>query len=220
MDRIERPKTARSRKTRAAILDAAWTLLEERGAEGLAMVEVARRAGVSRRAIYLHFASKSELYLALRDHIDEELDLATSLRPVVEAPDALQALRAWSRHLAGYHPHILSVLRAIDHARRTDEAAAALWEDAMEMWHRGCRELTSRLVEEGRLADGWTQAEAADLLWALMSADLLEDLTEDRGWSHERYGEGLFLLASRTLVRKDEGRASGGGAGRNQRRST
>ncbi len=169
------------------------------------MEGVARRAGVSRRAIYLHFASKAELFLALREHIDEQLDLPGSLRPILEAPDALQAIRAWSRHLAGYHPHILDVLRAIDRARRTDEAAAAVWEHAMEGWHRGCRALVARLVEEGRLADGWTEGEAADLLWALMSAELLEDLTEDRGWSHNRYGEALFRLASRTLVQEADG---------------
>lgn len=201
MDRIDEPRTARSRRTRAAILDAAWARIEEGGGEDLAMEEVAERAGVSRRAIYLHFRSRTDLFVALMAHIDEKLDLAASVRPVREAPDAVAALRAWTDHLAGYHPRIGQVVRAVDRARRTDEAAARLWEHAMDAWHQACRALAARLAEEGRLADPWTEETAADMLWALMSVDLLEDLTEDRGWSSERYGEALSILIERALVR-------------------
>jgi AcrR family transcriptional regulator len=148
----------------------------------------------TRRAIYLHFRSRADLLVALMAHIDEELDLAGSLRPVLEAPDALSALREWTRHLARYHPRILAVVRAVDRARRTDADAAALWEHAMGAWHQACHTLAEALSREGLLADPWTVDGAADLLWALMSARLLKDLTERRGWSAERYAEGLFDL--------------------------
>lgn len=202
MERIEQPRTARSRRTRSAILDAAWSLIEERGAEELSMEEIAERAEVSRRAIYLHFASRADLLVALMAHLDEKLDLDASMRPVMAAADPVAALRAWTEHLARYHPRILNVARAVDRARRTDEAAAALWSHAMGAWHDACRRLAARLAEEERLAEPWTEETAADMLWALMSTDLLEDLTEDCGWSHQRYAEGLFTLVERALVRR------------------
>ncbi len=200
MDRIDEPRTARSRRTRAAILDATWSLVEDRGAEGLSMEEVAEVADVSRRAIYLHFSSRAELLVAMVAHVDERMDLEGSLRPVLEAPDAEAALRAWTSHLAGYHRRIQKAVQAVDRARRTDEAAAELWTHAMGAWHRGCRDLADRLAREERLAEPWTVETAADLLWAFMSVDLLEDLIEDRGWSEEAYAERLFVVLSRALT--------------------
>jgi AcrR family transcriptional regulator len=202
VDRIEEPRTARSRRTRAAILDATWTLIEEQGAEDLSMEEVAERAGVSRRAIYLHFPTRAELLVSLMAHMDRELDIEASLRPVLQAPDGLIALKEFTNHLASYHPRILAVVQAVDRARRSDEAARALWDRAMEAWHRACRTLVERIAEEGRLSPGWSREEATDLLWALMSVDLLEDLTVDRGWSPERYGEALYRIMTETLTRE------------------
>ncbi|HSO53579.1 MAG TPA: TetR family transcriptional regulator, partial [Actinomycetes bacterium] len=45
LDAIDRPQNARSRRTRAALLAAARSLLEEQGAEALTMAAVAERAG-------------------------------------------------------------------------------------------------------------------------------------------------------------------------------
>ncbi len=48
-------------ETRDRILDAAWTLLEEKAGSGVRMSDIARQAGISRQAVYLHFASRTEL---------------------------------------------------------------------------------------------------------------------------------------------------------------
>jgi AcrR family transcriptional regulator len=198
---IGTPQNARSRRTRAAILDATWRLIEEEGAEALAIAEVARRAGITRRAIYLHFASRGELLLALFDHVNETLDLAASNRPVFEAPDALSALDAAVVHVAHFHAEILPLARAIDRARRSDPDAEAFWQNAMRYWYGGCQMLVGRLVAEGRLAEPWTERTAADLLWAFMSVELIEDLVHDRGWTREEYAERLALLLRRALTR-------------------
>jgi AcrR family transcriptional regulator len=50
---------------RRALLQAAAQLLEERGVEGLALREVARRANVSHTAPYHHFADRAALIAAL-----------------------------------------------------------------------------------------------------------------------------------------------------------
>jgi AcrR family transcriptional regulator len=199
-----RAGNARGRRTRAALLAATRRLLEEQGFEQLTMAAVAERAGVSRRAVYLHFASRAELVTALFDYLGEVEDIPGSLGRVWAAPDAAAALEEWARHLARIHPRLLAVARAVDRVRGRDPDAAAYWARAMGNWHAGCRRLVAWLEREGRLASPWTPATAADMLWALMSFDLLDGLLVERGWSPEAYGDYLaavfrasFLAAGR-----------------------
>ncbi len=176
VDRIEAPQNQRSRDTRAAVLDAAWSLLETSGGSAVTMSAVAEAAGISRRGLYLHFTSRGQLFMALLDHVDGVLDLEASLRPLHEAPDSLSALDAFADHVAGYHAALIPVARAIDRSRHDDADAEALWDRATTAWYEGCRSLTEGLAAEGRLAEPWTPETAADLLWALMSVELVDDL--------------------------------------------
>jgi AcrR family transcriptional regulator len=202
VDRIDQPRNRRSRRTRAAILDATWTLLDERGAENLSVEDIAERAGVSRRAVYLHFGSRAALLTALIDHADTALDLESSLRPIQEAPDAVSALGEFAGHIARYHTLIMRTGQAVARARHSDPDMGELWMAATENWLAGCRKLAEGLAAEGRLAEPWTVETATDLLWAFMSLDLLENLTVDRGWSQDEYRERLTLIMRRTLVRE------------------
>jgi AcrR family transcriptional regulator len=200
MDRIDAPQNERSRRTRAAILDATWRLLEAHGAEATTMASVAQEAGVTRRALYLHFASRAELLLALHAHVDEALDLESSLQPVREAPDAVARLEAFAAHLARFHPKIRIIDLALLRAKDTDPAVAELVAHGLDVWLAGCRQLTQGLADEGRLAPPWTPDTAAELLWTFMFPETLERLTVTRGWPPERYGELLAVLLRRTLV--------------------
>ncbi len=150
---------------------------------------VAARAGVSRRAVYLHFASPSALVGSLFDYVAETEGLQESLRRVREAPDALTALDEWARHEATYHVRILAVARALEHAGRDNPDAAAWRKRIADYQLADCHMLAERLHDEGRLAPGWTETTAADALWALISTELLERLVVDRGWSVQRYAE-------------------------------
>jgi len=198
---ITEPQNARSRRTCGALLAAARELLEEQGFESVTMAAVAARAGVSRRAVYLHFSSRAELLTAVFSYLGEREDIAGSLRRVWEAPDAVAALEEWAWHLARVHPRILAVARAADRVRRSDPDAAAFWDRSMGNWQAGCRQLVAWLEREGRLAPPWTVDTAADMLWALMSFDVLEGLLVDRHWSPERYAEHLAVLFRSTFVR-------------------
>jgi len=56
------------------------------------------------------------------------------------------------------------------------------------------------LAREQRLAPPWTVQTAADMIWALMSFDLLEELLVDRGWSSRRYRTYLAALLRSTFL--------------------
>lgn len=197
---IERPRNARSERTRAALLLSARELVEEEGAEALTLTAVAERAGVSPRALYLHFRSRSDLFVALYRHLVESEQLAKSLERVWAAPDSVSAVQEWARHLGRTHPRILGVSIAMDAARRSDPAAAEYWHQVVSGWRGGCRRLAEWLAADGKLAEPWTPASAADMMWALMSWDVLERLTVEARWSRAKYVEHMKQLLRRTFV--------------------
>jgi AcrR family transcriptional regulator len=205
MDRIEEPQNERSRRTRAAVLDATWELLDELGPRQVTMAAVAGRAGISRRALYLHFPSRAELLLALHAHIDEHLDLAGSVRAVHEAPDAVRGLEEFVAHLARYHPGIRRIDAALLLARAEDPDVAELVQRGARAWRAGCRSVVQRLADEGLLAPPWTVDTAADLLWTFMFPEVLERLTVDRRWSLTRYRDLLTVTLRRALVAGEGG---------------
>ncbi|MEE6163354.1 MULTISPECIES: TetR/AcrR family transcriptional regulator [unclassified Mycolicibacterium] len=80
---------------RAGLLDAASTLFVEHGVAGTSIDDVADRAGVSKGAVYHHFASKDDLVAAV------EQRFATSIRDkarsaCAHAADLEAALASWT----------------------------------------------------------------------------------------------------------------------------
>ena len=189
------PQNARSRRTRAALLQAAREIVEGPGVAALTMASVAERAAISRRAVYLHFESRTQLLTALFDHVNEQEGLTASLQQVSDAVDAAEMIRAWAAHVGGYHPRIVRVARAVQRVRDLDADAARHWELIQDDWHRLCRRVARRLHDEGRLAQPWTVDTATDMLHALMSLDVLETLVLQRGWSPAAYSRHLSDIA-------------------------
>src|SRR3954447_21321841 len=77
-------------ETRTQILEAARAMFEEHGYHGAGLAAVAKTAGVSRQAIYLHFPSKAELLTALHLHI-----FATDVAPAIERHPITDTMTAW-----------------------------------------------------------------------------------------------------------------------------
>lgn len=61
------PRAGRKERTRARILEAARRVFARSGYHGTLMDQVAQEAGLSKGALYVHFPSKEELFLALLD---------------------------------------------------------------------------------------------------------------------------------------------------------
>jgi AcrR family transcriptional regulator len=194
------PQNARSRRTRTALLAAARELVEQEGLGAMTMASIAERAGVTRRAVYLHFASRTDVVTALYEHVNEAEDVAAALEPVWRAPDAVTALDEWARYLARCHVRLSPVGRAFQRVQGSDPDAAPYWDLVMRDWHGSCRRLAAWLADDGRLSPEWTVPAAADMLWALMSFDVLDGLTAERRWSRRRLAKRLSQLFRSTFV--------------------
>jgi AcrR family transcriptional regulator len=197
---IEEPRNARSRRSRAALLRAARELVEEHGMAATTMAAVAERAGVSRRAVYLHFASRAELISELFDYVNEVEDIEGRFAPVSDAPDAVAALEHFAHRHAAFMPRILAVSRAVEREAGDDPDAARHWATAMYWRYETNRALIARLDAEGVLAPGWTVDTATDMLLALISNGVSETLLVDRGWTPEQIGDHMARLLQSTIV--------------------
>src|SRR5215475_226049 len=163
------------------------------------MAEVARSAGLSRQALYLHFPDRASLLLELVAHVDTSEDLQAGVAEVESAPDGAGQVRAWALMQAWRNPKIAPFARALDQARHSDQAAAQAWRDRTGNRMRGAAAMVARLRDEGRLDPSWSSAEATALLAELTSFRIWDDLVNENGLAAHRYAEIVTAAALAAL---------------------
>jgi AcrR family transcriptional regulator len=193
-------------ETRDRILDAAWTLLEERAGGGVRMSDIARQAGISRQAVYLHFPTRAELLVALTRHIDRVKDTDKRLEASRSAAGGLERLDAFIDAWGNYIPEIHGVARALIAMKDTDEAAAAAWDDRMQAVRHGCKAAVKALDEDGLLRPENSLRQSTDILWTLLSVANWEQLTGACGWTQSQYIDAMKSLARAGLLSREAGR--------------
>ena len=187
--------------TRTRILEAALRRISRRKGADVSMAEIAQAAGVSRQAVYLHFADRADLLVSLVQYFDERRGLAAKIRTIADAPTGLAAMLAIVALQAEDNPDLWPIARAFEAVRRTDPAAEKSWQDRLRNRLEGCRAVIARMRQEGSLPRSLDPDSAADLLWTLTSLRMWEDLVIGRGWSAERYEAHVGGLLMRALSR-------------------
>lgn len=163
------------------------------------MSAIARAAGISRQAVYLHFADHAELLQALVVHLDDREQLQAGVAAVQAAGDAAGQIRAWASMQTWHNPRIAAIARALDTTRNTDPAAAAAWRDRTGNRMRGALSIIQRLRAEGRLHPSWADGDAAALLWELTSFHVWDDLVNEAQIPPGRYVEIITATALSAL---------------------
>lgn len=187
--------SAPSSSTRELLLDAAAALLVDSNDSELSLGQVAKRAGVSRQALYLHFASRSALIVATVEHINQRLGLDDRIRAIREASDSSAALEHAMQTICWHNDHAGPALIALGRLIASDPEAAAAWQRRGAGRRSILLEVASRLRQEGRLRAGLDAAAAADLLSAIAHPALMHELVTRRRWSRRRATAELVRLA-------------------------
>lgn len=191
-------------QTRQKILAAAWKLLESDGGQRTRIADIAREAGVSRQAVYLHFPNRAELLIATTQYIDDVEDVAGRLLAVQQAEGGVPRLSAFVRAWGNYIPVIHAVASTLLLLKDTDSDAASAWADRMQMLKGICGSIVEELDKEKKLTKELTTNEATDLMWSLVSVHFWELLTIDRGVGQKRYLELLEKMLRDVLLKKTE----------------
>lgn len=187
-------------KTREKILNAAWTLLETAPGPEVRMSDIAKKAGVSRQAIYLHFPTRTDMLVATTLHIDAVKDVDGRLQASRTATTGSDRLDAYIDAWGNYIPEIYGIARALQSMAETDEAAQLAWDGRLAAVRHGCQAVIDALQRDGRLTTAHSADHATDILCVLLSLQTWEQLAKGFGWSQEMYIDKTKVVARQVLV--------------------
>lgn len=180
----------------------AWELIEEGGDGAATMSAVARRAGLTRQAVYFHFPDRTALLVALTRHVDDHRDLEAWVERIESASGGEAMLRRFAEMQAARNPTFAAVARAIEGARHRDESAAAAWRQQTDDRLDACRDLlVPALRADGLVHPAWDDEEAVLLVWELTSFRVWDDLVGEAGLPAPRYVELITATALGALAR-------------------
>jgi TetR/AcrR family transcriptional regulator of autoinduction and epiphytic fitness len=154
-------RTVRAERTRQALVDALFALLDE-GELRPTAERIAKRAGVSERSVFQHFPDREALFEAVArqqyERVFSGLEPVDSSRPLPERLDAFLAQRARLLEES-------SALRQAAILLEHDSEVVAGWLDS---WRRAAATEVERVFH--RELEGLERGERAVLLGALVSA--------------------------------------------------
>ena len=184
---------ARTRRTRAAVVEAARTLFLARGYAATTIEAISDRSDTPQATVYRLFSSKLGILEAVLDVSVAGDDDAVAMvdRPQVRS---LLSDRDPKNQLAGFAALLRDVMaraapvhRILADAARSDEDAASLLAESARQRHEGQHRIARSLARSKALRPGLRERDAADIIHALASPEVYGLLVFDRGWSGERY---------------------------------
>ncbi len=187
-------------ETRNRILKATWELLESKDGADVRMIDIARKADISRQAVYLHFENRGDLLVATTRYIDDIKNVEERLRKSRQAKAGTERLLAYIEAWGNYIPEIYGVAKALIALRPVDGDASRAWDDRMDAVRDGCEAAIKALQKDHKLLDGLSPKVATDILWMLLSVPNWELLTQRCGWSQKAYIKHMKAQAMRLLV--------------------
>lgn len=190
------------KNTRDNILQAALDLLLAGDGRKTRMSDIAKQAGVSRQAVYLHFDNRADLLIDATKHLDDQLGSDARLAPSRAAQSGIERLDAFVVAWGNYIPEIYGAAKAMIAMSATDEAADTAWAKRMQDMREGCAAAIAALESDGTLAPCFTSLDATDILWTLLSVGNWEHGTITCGWSQKKYIE-LTTTTARRLFYAD-----------------
>lgn len=157
-------------QARVLLVDAAMTLLAQKGPSELKARSVAELAGVSTTAVYYHIGGMPELLQAVVDHAFRQLDSAFDESPVGTDPVSdLFAMALSARQLAQRNPHLYDLMFGLS-TRGTYRSWAvppsAGRSEAFRTTYAHLVEPCRRLLESGRVRPDPSPEDIADQLWS------------------------------------------------------
>ena len=200
-------RAARAAATRRAILIAAKDLFTVVG-YGSTVAEVAARAGVSVDTVYASVGRKPDLVLAVIDMVLGQADepVPVEQRAYVQeiraAPTAEAKLELYAVALAGLLPVIAPLQEALREAGRIDAECARAWQHLVDRRAQRMLLLAAELRATGEIRDDLTDAQVADILWSLNSAEYFLLLAQ-RGWTPQEYRVYLADVWTSVLLRRN-----------------
>lgn len=199
-------RRARSADTRQRIVEAAGSLIAERGYSATTVAAVADAAGVNVDTVYRLVGRKPMLLRELIEQAISGTDRAVPAeeRPAIIAlraePDPTRKLAIYATAIAEGHQRLAPLVLAAREAAATEPEAHDVWQQISDRRAANMRKLVADLAAVDGLRPDLDPDDAADAVWALNSPELFAMLTDERGWTPDRYQRWLADALVRLLV--------------------
>ena len=141
----DRDGFAETGSKRDAILKASWDLIKHYGYNKTTIDDIAKRAGVGKGTVYLHFQSKAEIMLSLTDRTNERIVARLEEIAGTGAPPR-ERLRACLLH------RIMALYDVVNRHPHSEDVIANMMPDVVERLDHYVRrhgEILGRIVAEG-----------------------------------------------------------------------
>jgi AcrR family transcriptional regulator len=188
MNNTRRTQAERAAETREALIEAARPLFAAHGFADVALEAIVRAAGVTRGALYHHFADKTELFAAVFERVEGEVAtrMGESIAAANEA-DPVEVMRLGAGFWldACSDPEIQRIVLV-------DAPAVLGWTRWTEIGNRYniglVRELLANAVETGRIPPQPVEATALTMLGAMREATLYVARADDHDRARQEAG--------------------------------
>ena len=194
-------RNSRGNRTRAEILDKAWDLISEQGADAK-ISEIAKAVGVSRQAIYVHFNSRGGLLVELVKRADERFEIKEAFDAALAIDDPKDRLIATLDAWLVFVPKIYPVAKDLIRLQDTDPEASIAWNDRMSDLRRWLLTLSKSLRRDGALKTSWTPEKASQFFWTQSSVQAWGLLRYECGWSEKEIAGRLKDSLVSTLLKE------------------
>lgn len=191
----------RGDKTRQQILDTAWNLIAEKGAD-ISLGEIAKASGVTRQALHLHFGKRGGLLTAMVRRADERATIIEKFAADIQIKEVEKRLTTFLNTWFDFISDIFPVASDLIRLRTKDPEAAAAWEDRMQHLRAISLELIQSIEKDSSLSAEWQPKPAAEFLWTLMSIQTWGLLTDDCKWSKPQARAVLIQQAHKVILKK------------------
>jgi len=197
-------KAEQAETTRATLIAAARALFAERGYAAVGTEEIVRAAGVTRGALYHHFAGKQELFQAVYESVEQQLVEQIAASALAGASDPLEALRAGAQAFldACEDP-------AVQRIALVDAPSVLGWEQWRDIGLRYGFGLVQGTVQAA-IDAGLIEAQPAGplshlLLGAIDEGAMLIARADDDGKTREQVGASVERMLNALRVRGERG---------------
>jgi AcrR family transcriptional regulator len=190
-------RQARTRRTRAAVVESARALFLERGYAATTIEAISDYSDTPQATVYRLFNSKLGILKAVLDVsvVGDDEAVAMADRPQVHAllsdGDPRNQLAGFAALIGDVLARAAPVHRILADAARSDAGAASLLDEFAHQRHEGQRRISRSLARSSAFQVGLRERDAADIIHALASPEVYGLLVFDRGWSGERYEKWL-----------------------------
>lgn len=169
-------------KTRESLLDAAETVFLRKGVNRSSLEEIAKEAGVTRGAIYWHFANKLAIIRAMHNRVKQPITLL--FEELTSGDEPLRGLKATCVHVFNLietdqharNTFTIMRLRSEDHLCDDSEESREMWDKRQEALEKFTR-VFRQIDKKHPLAEGMTPELAATALHAFISGIFWDFLT-------------------------------------------